>query len=387
LVESSASYQGREYVLMLPEVHDVVLSHIDKFEDEDERQKAENAAIAFRPILSLLSRVMGRRVEMEMAGSPVRSPFPADDPVIRILAGANPPGDQGTEYKREVFGLPLDTNNYWVLVRKSTRGRGVVVSDGQMDVAQIIGHTVYPLIPLISCYHHPASKMIFGRFIALVGSVLRDMARGKTKPFDEQPGWAAIQGALSSRSGISVEFWEKRIQSAKDEIDRLRKRMVDQYRLVQDYQAIVRTFNVDIAVKAVERSERDVRQLRRHKLVHRLYACDEGIHIDTRPLVAEHDGVRYLLGTFTIRLGSHGDISVWGLAPAHLDGVPHPHLPKDGTPCFGTATEPIAKAGAELRLQDAVTLVLRWLQDGYTPQLAEHAIEQWPKAIAEGVAP
>jgi len=130
----------------------------------------------------------------------------------------------------------------------------------------------------------------------------------------------------------------------------------------------------------LKRLPRDYRLIKADPDVAMIAVVSDGLHIETRPLHVEHEGRRYAVGSFTIRIGRKGTVNVWCETPLHPKGVPHPHIAKDGGPCFGNATNAILRAGADHRYHDAVTLVLRWLKQGYAPQLASVKIEEWPLA-------
>ena len=89
-----------------------------------------------------------------------------------------------------------------------------------------------------------------------------------------------------------------------------------------------------------------------------------------------------MVGAYTIGISKFGEVSVWSERPLHPNGIPHPHIAKDGGPCFGNATDAITKAAANHKYYDAIFFILRWLKHGYTPELTAVKIEEWPRDLS-----
>jgi hypothetical protein len=131
--------------------------------------------------------------------------------------------------------------------------------------------------------------------------------------------------------------------------------------------------------EALDRAPADFVAIRKMPEVRRLSIVDNGIHVETEVIHAEHGGRRYALGRYVVRISSVGGVAVWCEETLHPKRVPHPHIHLDGNACFGNAVEAIAKNAAYHRYHDTVALVIRWLAKGYTPILANSKIEEWPE--------
>ena len=112
--------------------------------------------------------------------------------------------------------------------------------------------------------------------------------------------------------------------------------------------------------------------------VQKVSVVDHGIHVETNSLIVACDSVKYRIGSFIIRY-CHDGIFVWSQNSLHKQGIAHPHISESGVVCFGNVGSAITTAAIESRVVDAVELVLRWLTDGYDPELAETKITEWPR--------
>ena len=176
--------------------------------------------------------------------------------------------------------------------------------------------------------------------------------------------------------GRSLSSIEKSIADAQ-------QKLTDLYRQRKDLEALVLSFQSTPFVQStLHRLESDFQKMESEPDVAWITIVDKGIHVKTQPIEIEHEGARYMVGAFVIRVSEDGHVSVWSEQPAHPKGIPHPHIAKDGGPCLGNASDVIARAAGEHRYYDTVKLVLRWLKDGYTPELASVKIEEWPVVAA-----
>jgi hypothetical protein len=211
--------------------------------------------------------------------------------------------------------------------------------------------------------------------------------------------WSGLSGVKRRPRTVKAarrsEFVETMTRSVEGAVDQLRSEGSESDKRIAEYQLVLaqelrRKLEIETLLRAFLDSPRvseavaslpgQYRRIKAEPDVAKLAIVDGGLQVETKPLEIEYQGVRYDLGPFVIRVGRRGVVSIWSESPRHPGGVPHPHIAKDGGPCFGNATDAILKAGADHRYHDAVTLVLRWLKDGYSPQLASVKIEEWPKA-------
>ena len=105
----------------------------------------------------------------------------------------------------------------------------------------------------------------------------------------------------------------------------------------------------------------------------------KGIHLTTKPVSISSNGTLYSVGRFVIRISKSGAFFIWNLDRLHPEGVPHPHISREGTPCLGNASSAIHSAFAEYRYADGVDYLLKWLTEGYEEKLALHKATEWPE--------
>jgi hypothetical protein len=119
----------------------------------------------------------------------------------------------------------------------------------------------------------------------------------------------------------------------------------------------------------------------------RVEIVDDGIHLTTEPVVLEHEGIRYPMGTFTIRLDPQKcDIEAWTDDPRHPAGHHHPHVERRSLSCHGNIGLALIKAMAAYHYMDAATITMRWLRS-YNAATTLHPIEEWLSEEQEAWTP
>lgn len=333
----------------------------------------------YRASLESLSRLSGLAFHFHAETSGIRAPYPDEPGVIRIHTNACPPGQFSCRYLALAFGMSVSKDGLAVLANGPTKGRGVTLKDEHGEpLVQILGNNWYLLLPTLSQYHGQSSPAIFDRLLALAWKGHRDAtakppkaARATRKAFaatvDE---WTDDLPKLIREDIANID---RKIQDAQRDLADLTRRKKESQALLDGFA------NSDFAKGAKERAPKDWAAIARHPLVADVSLVEEGLHVRTVPIEIPHGGATYAFGAFTIRVSKRGTVSVWSEGPTHKDGIPHPHVAKDGGPCFGNASDAITRAGGEQRYADVIRYVLRWLTEGYTPSLAAVKIEEWPK--------
>lgn len=352
---------------------------------DDEERKRPSRQPHVQAVLKLeLDRVAcltGQFLVLNMASELPCPPLPVEPGRVDILLGSIPPGEYTHRYVRKAFGLCLEHEGKEVWVRNPTKGRGVVVKDDQGEaVVQIIDRTVYFLYPVTSYYHQGVTEALFRHGLVRAMNALRDMERGKLLPPKPEFGLAPFVAMVQEDTDGRAAHFRKRIKEVETEIDSLRSQLESQYRQLLEFRAAAaQEQNQTLHADVLKRVPSDYRRLKRLPLVGRVYMCEGGLQVETREIVVAHEGVRYPTGRFIVRFSRTGVLSIWAIETRHPDGVPHPHLRKYGSPCFGTASEAISRAAGEIRYADAMELILRWLTEGYAPEVASTKIETWPR--------
>ncbi len=355
------------------EIHDHREAH-----ETDRDIKLRNLAFGeYRKSLLSFARLSGLAVHFHAEGGGIRPPFPDEPGVVRILTNACPPGHTTARYVPLAFGMKINEDGLSALANGPTKGRGVVLKDELGEpMVQVLGNTWYLLIPTLSNYNFQTSALIFERLLALAWKGAREAAKAPgpkkatRRAFVETVAtWTDELPALIRED---VKNMDRKIQDAQRDLADLTRRKKESLALLEAFG------KSSFAKEAKARCAKDFLAIKADARVAGVSFVDDGFHVETRPLEAAHRGMRYAFGAFVIRVSKRGVVSVWSEAPTHKDGVPHPHIAKDGGPCFGNATDAIARAGGEQRYADAVRYVLRWLTEGYTHALAAVKIEEWP---------
>lgn len=349
--------------------------------DADEMLRRETACDAYRPSMMLLSRLVGAEVVFHHGGGHVCDPYVDDGKTLHVFSNGGPPGDFATEYVAVAFGMSVNQDNLAVLRRGPSRGRGTVVKDRELAVAQVLGPNLYFLLPMVSSFHKSSSPVIFHHLLALAWNERRrQLKEGKpAAPAATRDAFVKTSEEWITSVGQGLL---KQIRKNDTTIQNIQKQLADALRYRRELEAQLASFSDAPFVKeAIERAPSDFSAIRRMPEVRRLSIVDNGIHVETEVIHAEHCGRRFALGRYVIRISAVGGVSVWCEETLHPKRVPHPHIHLDGNACFGNAVEAIAKNAAYHRYHDTVALVIRWLAKGYTPVLANAKIEEWPEAV------
>ncbi|MEY4744530.1 MAG: hypothetical protein RL272_475 [Candidatus Parcubacteria bacterium] len=369
---------GRFRPLIVP--NDVCVEIHDKREplETDRDVKLRSIALGeYRKALASLAKLSGLAIHFHADGSGIRTPFPVEPGVVHVITNACPPGHTTARYVPLAFGMKVHADGLSVLANGPTKGRGFVCKDELGEpLVQIVGTTWYLLLPTLSDYNFQTSALIFSRLMALAWKGARDAAkadgpkRATRRSFVETV--ATWTDDLPELIRADVKNIDAKIQDAQRDLADLTRRKKESLAILEAFD------RSSFARETKARSAKDFLAIKADPCVAAVAFFDDGFHVDTRPLEIAHRGNRYALGAFTIRVAKRGTVSVWSEASTHKDGVPHPHIAKDGGPCFGNASDAIARAAGEQRYADAVRYVLRWLTEGYTHALAAVKLEEWP---------
>jgi len=329
--------------------------------------------------LQVFSQLTGVRAHFHADGSLIRAPFPEEPGCIHIFPGTRPPGEGNLRYLDHAFDLPLTRNDRAAPVFEPAAGRGVTDGDASGPLVQLIGSNIYFLAPVISTFKPGIGPVVFERLLSLAW---RKLAETRRRPPAVKPARRSeVVKGLEKLVDDSVSYLRKELADVHAKIEEQQRYLAEWYRNKRDIEMMLNSCLTSSFMRdTLARLPDEYRKIRAEPDAAGLWIVDNGLHVETRPLTIVHQGRCYDVGAFVIRIGRRGAVSVWSEQPRHPQGVPHPHIAKDGGPCFGNATEVIAKAGADHRYHDVVTLVLRWLKYGYSPDTAEVKIEEWPFA-------
>lgn len=335
------------------------------------------AFAGLKPILEECSRVSGRPVSFHLPPSGIVFPPSLDHNEIGVHPNTIPSGSTVDRLLYEVYGHNLDGDGCGSTCRSPAPGRGQLLQDAVGEsVVQVVGTDVYLLFPTLSVYHGRDTEDIFRAALSAAWDKIRTNGpvgdpAGQDTPeaFDGLLEWPRVQKG----------YMDAKMQETQAGIAEARKKLAQLLRQEREVREITervlsKTFMADVA----ERLPREREAVLAHPLVARLGIVPGGLRVETRPILVPYGGRTYDLGRFVIWIGDDLDVSVWVLEAMHPLGVAHPHIGTSGNPCFGNATEGIAAQVADYRFGNAVTLILRWLAEGYAPEVADTKIEEWP---------
>jgi hypothetical protein len=334
--------------------------------------------------LAAFSRLSGLKVRYCHSYARDAAPFPDAPGTLHFFSHSRPPGlnQSGKMRVRELFGLRVWNDGETRYVTTPTCGRGRLIEHGGTSIFQVMGGNVYQLCLVLGdpCNLANRPKIMRG----LLGCLYRDLAEGG-KAADEAPeateeGFVdfALAKIMEDRSSL-----QKGVDGAEAELKDLQAKLVEKVRERQKLVTMLQEARASGTLqKLADRMPEEFRRLKVLDGVSAVRIVDDGLHLETVPIVLEHGGRRYDLGPFVIRIDGNAQVEVWSEAPRHPEGHHHPHIDKKNLTCFGTVSTAIAKLAAAYRFADTAALALDWLRS-YAPELTLHPIEGWPSTPVE----
>lgn len=370
-------------IIIVPRSCKVTIDDGDEQEEmADCHVKLFQAKQGYMPVLRKLARLTNRPVVLNLrVGGEIRAPFPVDG-AIHLMAANRPPGIAINRYVNLAYGLPIKGAGEQIVVLGHAKGRGVVKGDAKgVKTVQVLGDSWYLLLPVITHFHGRNSVAIFEKMLAQALEADREQrSDGAIARSADEGDFIAYR---ANEAGFFAGGWDKQIEQHQREIEAATERLAAaqrNLRMALEWEALVKA--TPFIAECNARAPSEFARLKRDPRIAKMVIVDELLQIETKPIVIEHDGNRYDVGTFVIGI-DRCSFTVWGLVPTHPDRVPHPHIDRDGIACFGNASQAITDAVAELRVADAVDFMLEWLEDGYEPSLARVKIETWSKTTTE----
>ena len=360
----------------------IVEAPAPRAEAGSKRQLAEvRACAAYADPLRRLAQVTGRSVTFHHGNPGAQLPHPDRDG-IHIYTNSYPVGLN--KYSRAIataFGLNIAEDGKEVTAKFPTLGRGVVMKDedGQ-DMVQVVDNNWYLLLPTISCFNEETSLEIFERLLAF-GLMAEVQSARSPRQVKRKAYMTGMKASLDHR----VAHFDGKMREAVDNIENLQRALLVEEQKLREIIVMRDAWRRAAAREFRQISRgREFERLAAHPQIERFYLIDDGfLQICTKPIVIEHEGKRYAMGEFVITLNGWQEVGMHCESSPHPRGVQHVHIGVSGNPCFGNAGVAINKALADFRIADAVCYMLTWLTQGYTPELAEVKIEEWPLVADE----
>ncbi|MDO8492956.1 MAG: hypothetical protein Q7S19_00170 [bacterium] len=353
-------------------------------EKEDDKKTIEEAPYSsIRIILENFSRLAGGLdidfyAEKRDIGRP---PLPDKPNLINIFPWSYSPGYSKSKYLRRAFDLQLDTKEgNGVLTFSGTPGRGEFVGDGENDLAQIVGNNWYFLFCVVEFFNSLTSLKILDNALAV--TLRRYQAlQGGAKPSDKMLRLNRKRFVDVTTKWISTVSGgiDREVQKIQQEIEDLRMTLAINERECFNLQRLSKTVSNALPKDELFRSLKGQwRRIRSNPYVSELSLAEDMIRVTTIGADITNAGNTHQLGRFAFAIHRNGDFYIWSLDRFHPEGVPHPHINKEGTPCFGNAGTAIKDAIKEHRYADGIGYFTRWLFEGYEDQTALHKIAEWP---------
>ena len=370
---------GDHFHLMVLRVNvDYIVNTVERQAEVNSRQhRAEvRACAAYSNLLRRLAQVTGRSVTFHHGRAGVQLPN-LDREGIHIYTNSYPVGlNNANRPISAAFGLNLTEDGREVVARHPTLGRGVVMKDGdEQDMIQVVDNNWYLLLPTMSHFNESTSLEIFERLLALGLE-----ASERRSVMLKQSGRRDYLTGMKTNLGKRARHFEDRVKEAEVQIERLQRQLLMEEQKLREF-ILMRDAWRKYEAGQFRRlgRKRDFERLVAHPLIDRFYLIDDGfLQICTKPIVIEHEGRLYRMGKFIITLNGWQEVGMHCVHSPHPRGVQHVHIGASGDPCFGNAGRAITEALADFRIADAIYYMLSWLTQGYSPELAEVKIEEWP---------
>lgn len=307
-------------------------------------------------------------------------PLPDKDNLINIYPWNSPPGLNTTEYVYRAFDLLISTKGEGVLTFCGVSGRGEFIKDKENNLVQMLGNNWYLLFCVVDFFNQHTTIKILEQALASSFRRFQTLRRG-ARPSDKTTrlNQKEFIGIATNWLNGEMDFLKIEFQKRERAIKVLREELAAKERYCFDFRRILEMANNSLVKdKAVKSLPQQWRRIRSNSRIAKLALSGDSIHATTADVVIKNSELNHRLGAFVISISKHGDLNIWNLERLHPEGVPHPHINKEGIPCMGNAGSAIKEAITEHRYADAFDYLIRWLFDGYEENLALHKITEWP---------
>lgn len=264
-------------------------------------------------------------------------------------------------------------------------GRGKIIRDEHGNaVAQVIGRNIFTLVyNILTAEADWADEALSNTIAVGITSILSKEDEGDREALTDV--WrenlddhrrSYIRMALA-KFRVEEGQIERDIDECNEAVSKARKALASGIRQKKDFQ--VRLHNLRDGPLRLREEElvKEFDQLAASPYVTGVECRDGYIDIYTRPIFIDHDGSRYEIGRFRLRLNDTGHIGIDNVDnTADSTGWHHPHISSRSGPCFGNLNESLGKYLADRQFAVVVSLLYRFLEQ-YNPHGGVEDIRHW----------
>jgi hypothetical protein len=376
-----------EYATLLP--HSEIAKPVEEHLEVDSFfEKFPDVAREISEILLHLGSESGYSFVFHGVKNEIVQPYPENDlGKLHVVIGTSPPC--GNPQRTSILcGVRIRTGFDEVNRPGPAPARGVGVhDDNKRMVAQIIGSTIYMMLPTDDQDHFLLMSkkseadlfrkaFVYPWNVIMKGEEKEDELKIATT-FDE------YRATIAAGHEKLMKDAEEMTKKYEEEIRDLQKELRKKYRDLSNMNFFVRSYrrNPSIDLSNIGALQKDWDMLNRDPIFSTIHSDRGFCEMKTKPVFITERGVRYPMNTYTIHLIFPDQIYIWADNPTHPKRMVHPHISSDGVICFGNASMAIDRALSEIKIGRTAVLVLRWLEDGYDKKLAVTKIEEWPKEV------
>ena len=300
---------------------------------------------------------------------------------IHVVVGSSPMGDSITYEGEKACGISFSPDGEASSFPGATRGRGYRVNDSDDTcIGQVVGDSLFLFAPVrlketiktFTTHGDLFKKMLSCAWNAQLTAAARSEL---VLPISDPLGYQAV---LSMMDKLLPRVIEKRLTETDRHIETLRRRYARLLSDRQQFRVMQRGFVANPYFGPIEERTKAWKVLQSIEEFSEYTWRENGLQIQTQPIVHEYEGKQYVLGIYGVRMELEGRVTLWCEHSFHPKGAAHPHISKQGVVCFGNIDFALREAAAEGRLSDAALLLAQWFRSGYEPHFADVKIEEWP---------
>ena len=391
LLVSEGRVKDRIYPVILTPYFRVIFDYESDVIPPELQQKKELceevvhiAESEYVPHFARLARLMGRHVRYHLYGADGVSPYTTHPEDIHLISGVSPPGcSGGSSQVMFICGHRATVNGDSVTLSEYAVDRGKLVQDPyhERPIVQVLGNTWYLLFSILGTMNRSTSGLIVKHALALARDAHVQKEEGRSVM-----SASAFMEARAEVFRVIPNVMQSNIESVRARIDDAQSTLTKEMGNLMMYQRALRD------LRGGEPDEQDIHvfreewvRLHSHTCIARvLRGTGYALIIETTPIVLFHNGQGFDIGPLFVRIDfMEAKVGIWSEQSLHPRGIAHPHVIPNGTPCYGNASVAISEALGQFRVADTVELILRWLHQGYDPDLTLHKIEEWPTSISK----
>jgi len=306
-------------------------------------------------------------------------PKKAKEDTIYVYLWSTPVDSVSTKIKK-AYGYELESSAGWA---RFSSGEGIVISDEEQELAEVVGKNIYILFDLVHSrkeYVEPILRTILDKasFWIFEADKEEKQKYEKERRAGEKDRFTKIYGDF-----------EYSLKKTREELDKANKQIEEAQKSLTLWirQAKVHEEALNLLEKWRDKDHeflfREWESLLAIPKIKDIKVHSYRLSVFTDMICTRYKNLTFEIGEFRADINRVGKgIKLWNLTHPKVDKnceLQHPHVSKDGVPCFGNLQEAFPPLVAEYQFSATATLIIQYLESlNLEDERARRKFFYWP---------